>query len=114
MPEPLQVWIGKDEVEGVPSQPRKDLKPPPHWRLEAVAATHMPRTLMVSPDRRRAVFIEDRDTSVVRRSGTVSPSRSSSQTSDVSRSWMKTAVRPSAPTLSERGRSVAATASSRQ
>ena len=45
MPEPLDVWIGKDEVGGVPSQPRKDLKPPPHWRLEAVAATERPRSL---------------------------------------------------------------------
>ena len=42
MPEPLDVWLGKDEVEGVPSQPRKDLKPPPNWRLEAVAATERP------------------------------------------------------------------------
>ncbi len=59
------IWIGKDEHHGVRAQPRKDLKPPPHWRLEAIAATHMPRTMMVSPDRRRAVFIEDRDTSDV-------------------------------------------------
>jgi dipeptidyl aminopeptidase/acylaminoacyl peptidase len=65
MGESRSIWIGKDEHHGVRAQPRKDLKPPPHWRLEAVAATHMPRTLMVSPDRRRAVFIEDRDTSDV-------------------------------------------------
>ena len=52
---------------------------------------------------------------VVRRcGGHASPSSSSSQTSDVSRSWMNTAVRPSAPIVSDRGRSVAATASSRQ
>ena len=50
MPEPLAVWLGKDEVEGVPSQPRKDLKPPPHWRLEAVAATERPRSLTLGAD----------------------------------------------------------------
>ena len=50
---------------------------------------------------------------VVSRRGSRS-ARSSSQTSDVSRSWMKTQVRPSAPSVSERGRSVAAIASSRQ
>jgi dipeptidyl aminopeptidase/acylaminoacyl peptidase len=65
MPEPLGVWIGKDEVEGIPSQPRKDLKPPPHWRLEAVAATERPRSLTLSADGRTAVFIQDRDTSDV-------------------------------------------------
>jgi dipeptidyl aminopeptidase/acylaminoacyl peptidase len=59
------IWVGKDEHEGVPAQPRKDLGPPPHWRLEAVAATHRPRSLTIGPDRRRAVFIEDRDTSDV-------------------------------------------------
>ena len=31
------IWVGHDEHEGVLAQPRKDLKPPPHWRLEAVA-----------------------------------------------------------------------------
>ncbi len=63
MPEPLSVWIGKDEVEGVPSQPRQDLKPPPHWRLEAVAAMERPRSLTVGHDGCCAVFIQDRDTS---------------------------------------------------
>ena len=65
MPEPLDVWLGKDEVEGVPSQPRKDLKPPPTWRLEAVAATERPRSLTIGADGRTAVFIQDRDTSDV-------------------------------------------------
>src|SRR5215210_7529024 len=65
MGEGRSIWIGKDEHHGVRAQPRRDLKPPPHWRLEAVAATHMPRALTVSPDRRSAVFIEDRDTSDV-------------------------------------------------
>ncbi len=65
MPEPLDVWLGKDEVEGVPSQPRKDLKPPPHWRLEAVVATERPRSLTLGADGRTALFIQDRDTSDV-------------------------------------------------
>jgi dipeptidyl aminopeptidase/acylaminoacyl peptidase len=59
------IWVGKDEHEGVPAQPRKDLKPPPHWRLEAVARTPRPRSLTVGTDRRRAVMIEDAETSDV-------------------------------------------------
>jgi dipeptidyl aminopeptidase/acylaminoacyl peptidase len=58
-------WVGKDEAEGIPVQPRKDVSPPPHWRLEAVAATERPRSLVVGADRRHAVFIQDRDTSDV-------------------------------------------------
>ena len=54
------IWVGKDEHEGVPAQPRKDLGPPPHWRFEAVAATHRPCSLTVGADGRRAVFIEHR------------------------------------------------------
>ena len=65
MAEDSAMWIGKDEHEGVLAQPRKDLKPPPHWRLEAVAYTPMPRTLTIGADRRRAVFIQDADTSDV-------------------------------------------------
>ena len=65
MPEPLDLWIGKDEVEGVPSQPRQDVKPPPHWRLEAVVATERPRSLTVAADGRTAAFVQDRDTSDV-------------------------------------------------
>jgi dipeptidyl aminopeptidase/acylaminoacyl peptidase len=65
VPEDSSMWIGKDEHEGVLAQPRKDLKPPPHWRLEAVAYTPMPRTLTIGADRRRAVFIQDADTSDV-------------------------------------------------
>ena len=59
------IWVGKDEHEGVLAQPRKDLKPPPHWRLEAVAATPRPRSLTVGADGRRAVMIEDGETSDV-------------------------------------------------
>ena len=58
-------FVGRDEVGGVPSQPRKDLAPPPHWRLEAIAATERPRSLSVGADGKRAVFIQDRDTSDV-------------------------------------------------
>ena len=65
MSEPLSVWIGKDEVEGTPSQPRKDLKPPPHWRLEVIAATERPRSLTIGADGRTVAFIQDRDTSDV-------------------------------------------------
>ena len=65
MAEDSAMWIGKDEHEGVLAQPRKDLKPPRHWRLEAVAYTPMPRTMTIGADRRRAVFIEDADTSDV-------------------------------------------------
>jgi dipeptidyl aminopeptidase/acylaminoacyl peptidase len=59
------MWIAKDEVEGIPSQARPDVEPPPHWRLEAVAATERPRSLTLGADGRTAVFIQDRDTSDV-------------------------------------------------
>jgi dipeptidyl aminopeptidase/acylaminoacyl peptidase len=63
MDEGRSIWIGKDEHHGVRAEPRKDLRPPPHWRLEAVAHTPRPRSLTLGPDGRRAVFIEDRQTS---------------------------------------------------
>jgi dipeptidyl aminopeptidase/acylaminoacyl peptidase len=56
-----------EHYEGARAQPRKDLKPPPHWRLEAVAHTPRPRSLVLAADRRHAFFIEDRDTSDVYR-----------------------------------------------
>jgi dipeptidyl aminopeptidase/acylaminoacyl peptidase len=65
MGEGRSIWVGKDEVNGVPAQPRKDLPPAPHWRLEAVAYTPRPRSLSVGGDRGRAVFIEDRQSSDV-------------------------------------------------
>jgi dipeptidyl aminopeptidase/acylaminoacyl peptidase len=65
VPEPADIWIGKDEHQGIPVPARKDLDPPPHWRLEAVAATERPRSLTLSADRGRAVFVQDRDTSDV-------------------------------------------------
>jgi dipeptidyl aminopeptidase/acylaminoacyl peptidase len=64
--DPLErIWIGKDESAGIPVPERKDVPPPAHWRLEAIAHTARPRSLAVSADGRRAVFIEDRDTSDV-------------------------------------------------
>jgi dipeptidyl aminopeptidase/acylaminoacyl peptidase len=65
MAEGRSIWVGKDEHGGVRAEPRKDLRPPPHWRLEAVAETRMPRSLTLGADRRRAVFIEDGETSDV-------------------------------------------------
>ena len=63
MPEPLPVWIGKEEYGGVPTPTRRETAPPPHWRLEAIAATERPRSLALTPDGRTLVFIQDRDTS---------------------------------------------------
>jgi dipeptidyl aminopeptidase/acylaminoacyl peptidase len=65
MAESASMWVGRDEHEGVLAQPRKDLKPPAHWRLEAVAATRRPRSLTVGAARTHATFIEDGETSDV-------------------------------------------------
>ena len=65
MREPLSVWVGRDEAEGIPVPDRVDLAPPPHWRLDAIAATERPRSLDLGADRRRLAFIQDRDTSDV-------------------------------------------------
>ena len=63
-PGPLEkIWIGKDEAAGSLVPERKDVPPPPGWRLEAIAHTARPRSLIVSADGTRAVFVEDRDTS---------------------------------------------------
>ena len=59
------IWLGRDEHNGVPSEPRRDVKPPPYWRLEAVVHTPRPRSLTLSADRRQALFIEDGETSDV-------------------------------------------------
>ena len=45
MPEPLRVWIGTRTSGGIPRPARVDVPPPPHWRLEAIAATERPRSL---------------------------------------------------------------------
>lgn len=42
--------VGRDEHGGVPSQVRPDFTSPPHWRLDAVAATRRPHDVTVSPD----------------------------------------------------------------
>ena len=65
MADPLAHWVGRDEHEGIPVQPRKDVAPPPHWRLEAIAATERPRSLTLGTDRRHAVFVQDGETSDV-------------------------------------------------
>ena len=60
---PASLWIGVDEVGGIPNPGRPDVDPPPHWRLEAIAATERPRHLDVSPDGALVAFTLDRDTS---------------------------------------------------
>ena len=63
MPEPLSVWIGTEKYGGVPTPTRRESAPPPHWRLEAIAATERPRSITLAPKGRTLVFIQDRDTS---------------------------------------------------
>jgi dipeptidyl aminopeptidase/acylaminoacyl peptidase len=58
-------WVGTEERGGRPIPARPDVAPPPHWRLEAIAATERPRQLALAPDRTQAAFILDRDTSDV-------------------------------------------------
>ena len=65
MAETNPLWIGTDACGGTPSQARKDLDPPSHWRLEAVVATERPRSLTLGADGQTAIFIQDRDTSDV-------------------------------------------------
>ncbi|CAN5447503.1 MAG: prolyl oligopeptidase family serine peptidase [Acidimicrobiia bacterium] len=64
MSEPT-VWVGKQQRHGVASEPRKDLLPPPHWRMEAVASTFRPRHPVVSPDGTQVLFLVDSDMSDV-------------------------------------------------
>ena len=65
MPEPAGHWIGKDERGGIPVPSRVDLRPPPHWRLEAIAAVERPRSLTLGADGRTAILVLDRETSDV-------------------------------------------------
>ena len=65
MPEPLALWVGKEEYGGVPTPSRRGDPSPPHWRLDAIAATERPRTPSISADGRLVAFIQDRDTSDV-------------------------------------------------
>jgi len=59
------VWVGKDEFEGIPVEELPGARPPGGWRLEAIAATERPRSLTLGADGRTAVYIQDRDTSDV-------------------------------------------------
>jgi dipeptidyl aminopeptidase/acylaminoacyl peptidase len=59
----LRLWIGREEYGGVPTPTRRGDPNPPHWRLEAIAATERPRSISLGQDRRSLVFIQDRDTS---------------------------------------------------
>ncbi len=52
-------WLGKDEVGGVVSEARPDLKPPASWRLDAIYATARPHHLAVSPDGLLIAFVLD-------------------------------------------------------
>ena len=59
-------WVGKDERGGTSSASSgAELEPAPHWRLEAIAEVERPRSLSISSDRRRLLFVQDRDTSDV-------------------------------------------------
>ena len=58
-------WVGTDESGGIPNPGRPDVKPPPHWRLEAIIATERPRQIELSPDGTTLAFMLDRDTSDV-------------------------------------------------
>jgi dipeptidyl aminopeptidase/acylaminoacyl peptidase len=60
---PAAWWIGTAESGGIPNPGRPDVAAPPHWRLDAIAATERPRHLDVSPDGSSIAFALDRDTS---------------------------------------------------
>jgi dipeptidyl aminopeptidase/acylaminoacyl peptidase len=57
--------VGKDERGGLPAERRRGAPEPPHWRLEAIAATERPRSVSLTADGRTAVLVLDRDTSDV-------------------------------------------------
>ena len=65
MGEQAQWWVGTDESGGIPNPGRPDVKPPPHWRIEMVAAAERPRGLELSPDGSTLALMVDRDTSDV-------------------------------------------------
>ena len=53
--------VGTDDWGGAaPSQPRKDLPAPTHWRLEAVAAVERPHDLVADDPAIRLAFVLDR------------------------------------------------------
>ena len=51
--------VNIDEHNGVPSQPRADVPPPPHWRLDAIAAVGRPHDLVASADGSEVAFVLD-------------------------------------------------------
>jgi dipeptidyl aminopeptidase/acylaminoacyl peptidase len=65
VPEPVEMWIGKEEFGGVPTPTRRDAPRAPQWTLEAIAATERARSLSPSPAGDHVAFIQDRDTSDV-------------------------------------------------
>jgi dipeptidyl aminopeptidase/acylaminoacyl peptidase len=58
-------WVGVDETGGIPNPGRPDVKPPEHWRLAMVAATHRVRQCEVSPDGATVAYMTDSDCSDV-------------------------------------------------
>ena len=64
MERPVDLVVGKDEHGGLPNPGRPHLRPPEHWRLEAIAGVERPRDLVVTPSG-GLVFILDRDSSDV-------------------------------------------------
>jgi dipeptidyl aminopeptidase/acylaminoacyl peptidase len=51
--------VSKDVFGGIPSEPRPDLDPPKHWRLEDVFATARPHDPSLGPDRETIAFVLD-------------------------------------------------------
>lgn len=101
-PRPVDLVVGKDEAAGLPNPGRPHLRPPEHWRLEAIAAVERPRDLVVTPAG-GVVFILDRDSSDVWHlaAGAGSPIRVTTQRG------MEPYWEDTAPTLSPDGSSVA-------
>jgi dipeptidyl aminopeptidase/acylaminoacyl peptidase len=57
--------VGVDETGGIPNPGRPDVRPPEHWTLAMVAATHRVRQAQVSPDGTTVAFMTDTDCSDV-------------------------------------------------
>jgi len=56
--------VGKEEYGGGQAPGAEDARPAAsHWRLEAIAEVERPRSLSISRDGRRLLFVQDRDTS---------------------------------------------------
>ena len=100
----------RTSTRGLPNPGRPHLQPPPHWRLEAIAAVERPRDLVVTPDG-GIVFILDRDSSDVWHlaPGATQPDAASRP----SAAWRRTGrtPRPSSPPTVRRPRSATAATS---